>query len=265
MDLEHLGAAPLAHRFLTAYRELSGENGPSSLLHHYIAERAHVRAKVACLRGGVADRAVARRLHELARTHLRAATVRLALVGGDPGAGKSTLAAAISDGTGWALLRSDEVRKDLAGIGHQERAGTGFGTGAYRDAATAATYHELLERARALLAHGESVVLDATWADAGHRAEARRLADATTSDLVELRCVAPAAAREDRIRRRADSGSDASDATVSVARAMSARAAPWPTASVVDTAGDPACATEAALRLMGIDPLDVAQCKREEP
>ena len=42
----------------------------------------------------------------------------LTLVGGDPGAGKSTLAAGIADRTGWTVLRSDEVRKDLAGVGH---------------------------------------------------------------------------------------------------------------------------------------------------
>src|SRR5207248_5092618 len=117
MDLERLGAPEAAATFLARYREFARESYPPSLAHHYIAARAHVRCKVACLRhrqgdDGGAD--AARGLLDLTARHLEAARVRLVLVGGLPGTGKSTVAAALADATGWVVLRSDEVRKDVA-------------------------------------------------------------------------------------------------------------------------------------------------------
>ena len=257
MDLKRLGAVDVAARFLAAYRELSAAAWPDSLEHHYVACRAHIRAKVACLRGDAASRAEARRLHELAGAQLRSAKVVLTLVGGDPGAGKSTVAAGLSDRTGWVLLRSDEVRKDLLGIGHRQDAGAALDEGAYSSSMTDATYRELLVRARALLAGGVSVVLDGTWGNARHRADAREVAVETASDLVELRCSAPRPERERRIRHRATMGRDPSDVTVEVARGLADRAAPWPTASVVDTGGDREWALGQALRFAGVDPVPV--------
>ncbi|MGZ4690704.1 MAG: bifunctional aminoglycoside phosphotransferase/ATP-binding protein [Acidimicrobiia bacterium] len=235
MDLERLGAAKLAAEFLASYRELTGETHPVSLEHHYIALRAHVRAKVACLRGDAGSAEEARVLLGIALAHVRRARVVLTLVGGDAGAGKSTLAAGIAERTGWTTLRSDVVRKDLAGVGHTDRMASDFGEGIYSDEATAATYEALISRARLLLEHGQSVVLDATWGDARERASAAALAAATSSDLVELRCDAPVGIREQRIARRQRSGSDASDASVEVARALASRADPWPDAVAVDT------------------------------
>ena len=57
MDLERVGAADLGVRFLAWYREFAAENYPETLAQHYIAYRAHVRAKVACLRAGQGDAA----------------------------------------------------------------------------------------------------------------------------------------------------------------------------------------------------------------
>ncbi len=235
MDLERLGAPELATRFLSAYRELSGETHPASLEHHYLAYRAHVRAKVACLRGNPEGEDEARSLLEIALTHLRRSRVTLTLVGGDPGSGKSTLAAGVADRTGWAVLRSDEVRKDLAGVGHTDRLANDVGEGAYSTRATSDTYAELLERARMLLEQGQSVVLDATWGRAGLRARAAALASETSSALVELRCEAPTAVREQRIAHRARYETDASDASVAVARALALQADPWPAATTVET------------------------------
>ena len=57
---------------------------------------------------------------------------------------------------------------------------------------TTAVYAELLRRAEHALRRGEMVVLDASWTDDAHRADAHRIADETAADLIELRCVAPA-------------------------------------------------------------------------
>ena len=238
MDLERVGAPQLGERFLGWYREFAGEMYPSSLAQHYIASRAHVRAKVACLRAQQGDptaAAEADRLLDITHEHLVRGRVSLALVGGLPGTGKTTLANGIADRLGWTILHSDELRKDLAGTGHTERRRDAYGVGLYDATSTAATYRALLDRARRLLESGESVVLDASWSDSEWRDAARSVADATCSDLHELRCSLRSAVAAERLALRARTGVDASDATPEVAARMAAAKDPWPEAVTIDT------------------------------
>ena len=249
MDLERLGAAAAGRDFLDWYVEFTGTPRVPSLEDHYIAYRAFVRAKVSCLRaaqGDLAAAADARRYTSLAARHLRAGAVRLVLVGGLPGTGKSTVAGNIADDVGAALLRSDRVRKELADLDPVASAAAPYRSGVYQPAATDATYRTLLDRARTLLGRGESVVLDASWSDARQRQAAGELAAATHSDLVELRCMAPAAVAAARLRARAGTG-DPSDADAGIAAAMAVDFTPWPAAVDVDTSGAPAAAAAAAL------------------
>jgi aminoglycoside phosphotransferase family enzyme/predicted kinase len=242
MDLERVGAADLADRFLSWYREFAAETYPESLAQHYVAYRAHVRAKVACLRADQGDTASgdqARQLLRMTEDHLSRGRVVLILVGGLPGTGKSTLAAALADRLDCTVLRSDEVRKDLAGIGHTTPAGSAYRQGLYDEGTTAATYRELLDRARSLLELGEPVVLDASWSSREWREQAAAVADATSSDLVELRCDAPTSVTRQRLAHRARTGLDASDATVGIAAQMAGDFDAWPTATTVDTSDRP--------------------------
>jgi aminoglycoside phosphotransferase family enzyme/predicted kinase len=249
MDLERLGAPDLATMFVRLYDEFSGESHPSSLVDYYVACRALVRAKVSALRVGQGDesaRPTATALLELARAHLRSGRIALVLVGGAPGTGKSTLAEGLGRRNGWAVLRSDVVRKELAGIDPRTSAPAGVGEGLYTHAVTRRTYDELLSRARVALGLGQSVIVDASWTDAELRHAARVVADATSSELIELRCsVAPEVA-DARIERRRQRGVDASDADPIVAAALRAAAAPWPAAVTVDTSGPASDALEVA-------------------
>jgi uncharacterized protein len=240
MDLERIGAPGLGARFMSWYRELSAETYPSTLAEHYIAFRAYIRTMVACLRAEQGDDAAAdeaSRLLGIARDHLERGQVALVLVGGLPGTGKSTLAAGIADRFEWSVLRSDEVRKDMAGVPHTARADAGFREGLYGPEMTAATYRELLDRARRLLELGEPVVLDASWTDARYRAAAAEVAQETCSELVELECTAPTEVAAERLRSRG--AADVSDATPAVAEAMTAIADPWPSARRIDTSAPP--------------------------
>jgi hypothetical protein len=145
MDLERLGGEALGRRFVAAYEELAGERFPAALLHHYVAYRAQVRAKVAALRAAQepdgtaareADVAEARRLLDRCVAHLEAARVRLVIVGGLPGTGKTTVARGLAERLDADLLRSDELRKQLAGLAPTERTGDRYNEGIYSDEAT---------------------------------------------------------------------------------------------------------------------------------
>jgi hypothetical protein len=59
MDLEQLGAPGLAEQFTRWDSEYSGDPAPAALRHHYVAYRATVRAKVACIRARQGDSAAA--------------------------------------------------------------------------------------------------------------------------------------------------------------------------------------------------------------
>ena len=235
MDLERLGAADLGQRFAGWYAEFSGDLAPPSLLHHYVAYRAFVRAKIASIKAGQGAAAAgrdARQLGDLTLQHLRAGTVTLVLIGGLPGAGKSALAGAVAGRLDWTVLSSDRIRKELAGISPEARAAAPYSAGIYSSSWTTRTYAELLRRAADLLACGESVLLDASWSVAELRAAARELAAEQHAHLAELRCVvSPALAR----RRLLSRPPGPSDADPEVASQLAAVAARWPSATTIDT------------------------------
>lgn len=235
MDLERLGALALAERFLAAYTEYSGDTAPVSLRHHYVAYRAFVRVKVACLRAGQGDPAAgfeARYLAEMGLRHLRASAVILVLLGGLPGTGKSALAGAVADQLGFTVLSSDRVRKELTGLPAEASVPAPFGTGIYSAEWTERAYAELLRRATTLLTHGESVIIDASFSSAKHRAAAAATAADTSADLVQLHCTA---SPELAARRMSTRASTISDADPQIAQAMAAAADPWPEAQAINT------------------------------
>jgi len=242
MDLERLGAPDAAAAFLGRYQQDAGERFAPTLLHHYIAQRAVVRAEVACLRAeqtGAArcDPAVA--LLGLALEHLRAARVVLGVVCGLPGTGKSTVARAVGERLGWPVLRSDDIRRELVGAGGPGPVVEPWRTGAYAPEMTQRTYAVLLARATQALELGQPVLLDATFASGAHRRAVADVARATASDLVVFECSAPTPVADRRLRARAVAGTDVSGADEAVAHAMAPTAVPWPGALRVDTGARP--------------------------
>ena len=147
----------------------------------------------------------------------------LVVVCGLPGVGKSTVARQVADRIDAAVLRSDAVRKAL----HPDPT--------YSAEETAAVYDALLSRAEERLDRGESVVLDATFADAQFRTAAVELgADAAAEHtLVCVECDRVVAER--RIRER----DGISDADVDVYRQFADAFDPVEMeALVVDNSGD---------------------------
>ena len=250
MDLERLGAADAGACFMDWFVEFSGAPRVTSLEHHYVAYRAVMRAKVACLRwaqGDADSAAEATLLLQIGLAHLRTGQPTLVLMGGSPGVGKSTVAGGAADTLGAVLLRSDRLRKERAGLAVETNGSAPWRSDLYAPARTAETYHAMLARASELLSHGESVVLDASWSDAETRVQARNVAAATATSLIEIRCIAPPEVAAARIEMRAGSG-DPSDATVDIAVQLAAEFTAWPEASEVSTDQPERATLAAALR-----------------
>ena len=261
MDLEHEGRPDLAATFLDSYRTLSGDFWPDSLAHLHIAYRATVRAKVACmqalkLRGDreAASVSDARMLMAQALQHLRSAAVRMVIVGGLPGTGKTTLSAQLSAATGWAVVGSDMVRKRLAGLEPDADATAAFGSGIYSGDMTALVYEELMEEAASLLRLGQSVIVDASWIHRNWRDAAHEVADRCLAEFIPVQCRVSGELARARIRQRILSGQRTSDATPSIHDEMAAALEPWYDAITVDTSAEVDGAVETILDAIGFEP-----------
>ncbi|OBH92419.1 hypothetical protein A5678_09190 [Mycobacterium sp. E2733] len=235
MDLEFLGRKDFGDYFLQRYAEHSGDAAPSSLRDFYIAYRAAVRAKVDCVRvsqgsPGASDDA-ARHL-AIATRHLRSGTVRLALVGGNPGTGKSTVARGLAESFGAQLISTDDVRRELRDSGAIAGEAGVLNAGLYSPDQVAVVYETTLRRARQLLGAGHSVILDGTWRDPRTRAQAHRVAAESHSALVEFVCSTAADVAADRIKTRPAGNSEV---TPEIAAALAAGHADWDSAHRIDT------------------------------
>ncbi|MGY4711697.1 bifunctional aminoglycoside phosphotransferase/ATP-binding protein [Mycolicibacterium sp. CBM1] len=236
MDLEFLGRADLADVFLSTYARLAGDDAPSSLRDFYIAYRAVVRAKVDCVRhiqGGAGAAQEAARHLQIALDHLRAGAVRLILVGGGPGTGKTTLARSLADALGAQVISTDDVRAEMVRVGELTGEPGTLGEGLYSQSNVDAVYDGVLRRAHLDLCEGRTVILDGTWREAGHRERARALAAESPAIVFEFACTAPLDATVARIRARTET---TSQATPEIATALADRADDgWQGAHRIDT------------------------------
>src|SRR5262245_14159464 len=149
MDLEFLGRKGLGDYFLDQYSRRACDGGPQALRDFYIAYRAVVRAKVDCIRVDQGHRDAAndaRRHIAIALDHLRAGAVRLVLVGGGPGTGKTTLSRALAEKIGAQVISTDDVRRELRQKGAITGGVGGLDSGLYTPENKAAVYDEVLRR-----------------------------------------------------------------------------------------------------------------------
>jgi aminoglycoside phosphotransferase family enzyme/predicted kinase len=169
MDLRFRGANDLALAFSDAYFRAADDGDGPELLAFYTAYRAMIRAKVEGFeslelevpgpeRDTVLQKARAHWLLALTTLETPARRPCLLLVAGLPGAGKSTLARSLAQEAGFTLLRTDLVRKELAGL-----PASAFDERLYTPESTERTYAECLRRAEAALFEGRRVLVDATF------------------------------------------------------------------------------------------------------
>jgi predicted kinase len=235
MDLEFLGCKDLGDHLLERYVARSADTAPSSLRDFYIAYRAVVRAKVDCVRlsqGKSEAAADATRHLDIATQHLEKGAVRLALIGGGPGTGKSTLAGALAEKVGAQVISTDDVRRELRDSGAISGDAGVLDAGLYSPVNVATVYEVVLRRARVCLGNGQSVILDGTWHDRQMRASAHRIAAQTHSAVVEVVCSTTVDLASGRVKTRQPGNSDA---TPEIAAALAARHNHWHTAHRMDT------------------------------
>jgi aminoglycoside phosphotransferase family enzyme/predicted kinase len=268
MDLTFRGRRDLAAAFADAYFAAAGDAEGRALLPFYVAYRAVVRGKVEGMEAAEPEVPAEERAAVLAssRAHWLLALGELeepdrrpclVLTAGLPGTGKSTLARGLVDRAGFTVIRSDVVRKELAGLDPDTPAAAAFGAGLYAPEWVERTYTECLRRAEALLFEGKRVVVDAAFGADGRR---RAFLDAAGRWAVPALILVCEADPETVRRRLAERKGDASDADWSVYLRTAEQWQPLgsaarATAIVVPTAGpsDQAlAAAAAALRARGL-------------
>jgi aminoglycoside phosphotransferase family enzyme/predicted kinase len=224
MDLAFHGRRDLAGEFSDAYFRAAHDEEGRTLLPFFTAYRAAVRGKVEGFELAEKEVPQAEKTAALARSkaHWIMALSELEnperrpcliLVGGLPGTGKSTLAHGLAELANLSLLRSDVVRKELAGLPLQARTHFPFGEGIYTPEWTERTYRECLRRAEQLLFEGSRVIVDATFGAERHRRMFLEAGAKMRVPVALLLC--QAGAKVVRLRLESRMG-DASDADLSI-------------------------------------------------
>lgn len=176
MDLTYRGHPELAKAYLDHYIAGSGDEEQRLLMPLCLCYRAMVRAKVAALSGMDPDipEAERKQARESVTRHLQLAAASalgadriLVMACGLPGTGKSHFCQALAERSGWPVIASDRVRKELAGVQPEQGLPGEF----YGQAFSTRTYEEVVRRMCRSLAEG-SCIVDANFPQAAMRARA---------------------------------------------------------------------------------------------
>ncbi len=211
MDVERRVGRAAANRVLNRYVARTGDAALVRGLPVWLSSRAMIRAHVAARMGRAAE----------AQDYLSRAVAVLAplppllvAIGGLQGTGKSTLARALAPDLGPSpgalILRSDEIRKRLAGCAPEDR----LGPEAYTAEASRAVYAELVRLAGETVSAGHAAIADAVFL----RPEEREAIESARGEapFIGVWLEAPPAVLEARLAARVG---DASDADAAVLRA----------------------------------------------
>ena len=208
MDLDFKGRRDLSELFVREFALKSGDMDSLLLMDFYKCYRAYVRGKILCFafdqaEGGIERQAqaleTAKKYFALAESYTgEAVAPRLIVLFGLIATGKTTLAEALGARLDAPVISSDPLRKNLVGLAPSSRQFEDFGQGIYGEETSDVMYRKMVQDAEKFLTQGQTVILDASFRDAGHRSwvmeSARRLGAEATFVLCQC--------DEDRIRRR---------------------------------------------------------------
>ena len=225
MDLDFHRRSDLATVAVDEYTAITGDEACRELLPFYKVYRALIRAKVEALRSmdpecHEGDR---RQAAQQALAYLRLArglTLRpntpatLFMLCGLMGCGKSTLAEALAYELGCQILRSDLIRKELAGVSPTTTVRTDFRSGLYDPEMTRLTYANMAARAEEALTREQSVIVDASFTDPCYRGEFIAIAQRCRVRCYLLYLAGSDSLHYERLQARTARGNDVSDGRV---------------------------------------------------
>ncbi len=212
MDLDFYGYPVLSRLLVREYVGLAQDPEAKRLMNFYKCYRACVRAKIHSFasaeseippkeRGG--HRRQARRYFQLALTYARAdRSVPLIVFFGLMGTGKTTLAQALSRKTGWKVISTDRVRKQLARLKPTVQQPEPFGQGIYSRDRSEETYRVLRQEAERLLKQGHPIILDGSYKKQKERQALLELARSLGADIRFVECRAPVTLIRQRLEAR---------------------------------------------------------------
>lgn len=208
----------LANAYLNSYLEESGDWEGLEVLPLYVSRQAYVRAKITSFLlddPGVpaADKEQAKvtasQYYKMAFDCTKLGQGSLIIMSGVSGSGKSTVAKKIARQSNAIHIRSDAVRKHLAGVSLTERGGEEL----YTPEMTEKTYGRLLELGILLASAGYAAILDAKYDRQSLRQPVIAAAEKHHLPLQILHCTAPEQILRDRLNSRTG---DVSDATANL-------------------------------------------------
>jgi predicted kinase len=218
MDLEARKRRDFSNLFLNTYLEQTGDWEGLQVLPLYLSRQAYVRAKVNSMLlddSAISTQqkqeaiATAANYYRLAWEYTQKKPGKLLIMSGLSGAGKTTVARELARQIGGIHLRSDAVRKHLAGLPLDCRGRSDL----YSPEMTEKTYNRLLELGKLLISQGYNVILDAKFDKKNWREKAIYIAQSCQVPLRIIHCTAPLEVLGDRLKNRTD---DISDATPSL-------------------------------------------------
>ncbi len=225
MDLEYRGRFDLSAAVSQTYFSQFPESQSTDLLLFYKTYRAVVRGKIEGftadgLKSDPAGREAAIRragnYYGLAQHYVEHSQVPFnpVVLMGLSGSGKSAIAEGLLPGA--VMLRSDEVRKRVAGVPVSAHVYVDYGSGLYDPAMSIRTYRAMTQEAVAAAAKGKRVVVDATFLTTVLRQEFYESCDQAGLNPFFIWCSAAEDVLRRRVRVRMADGRDVSDAHLAV-------------------------------------------------
>lgn len=212
MDLVAHQDRPLANLLMNRYLEATRDYADLKVFPFFLAARAVIRAMATGLvvdKHAPADIEIPRRYIKLITEFLNPRTPRLIALGGLSGSGKSVLARALAvrtaSGAGAIILRSDGIRKRMAGKRPEEK----LEPEAYSKDMNAAVYNRMMADALSVLKAGQSVIVDAAHLRAPERDALGDIAATVKAPFTGLWLDVPPDITRARIAARAGDASDA--------------------------------------------------------
>lgn len=258
MDLDRRGLGTLATVVMNRYMDITGAAWGLVTLPLFMSLRAAIRSHVACTQAKtISDPAIqkarsveAREYLDMALNYLKMPEPRLIAVGGLSGSGKSRaareLARHVGARPGARVVRSDVLRKRIAGVHPLDK----LGPDGYTTDMTERTYQAVYDEARTVLATGHSVVADCVFSKPEERAAIEAVAAEMDVPFLGLWLEADVTTMQDRVETRTKNASDANAEVVKMQLSYDLGDIAW---HRIDSSGPREQTDARVLEILGLD------------